>query len=339
MVHTISESTLRKSVVDEDISWDPLQNSQGCSFPGTSRSKTQNRQQSRGDRASWRFEQRPSRRQGLTSEGFSLFVSENISLFSASNALYLIFITRFVSFEPVVPTIRSRPCSRLPKGPRDCVHVYNSTMEWIYRWITPHKAPSFRIRTKLNSEEATRRLIKIRQGLELPKQQVIDLCRVVERDGKLEEQLGAMDRELDLTVDMLEGCYVGEREYLGNAVLVLEELLCKIKNLLLQVALAAYSGQGIPDGCALRARGLADQLKKLRKVLIKVREAVREEFCSHVATVTAGSTWLAKIWGPKRISKSAIGDGICVEEHWEREHLFTGIAWRHRQRCTCLDYC
>ena len=45
------------------------------------------------------------------------------------------------------------------------------------------------VSTRLNGNEAHRRLSEVQQGLRYPRTQIIKLCRMLEKDGKLEHEL------------------------------------------------------------------------------------------------------------------------------------------------------
>ena len=220
------------------------------------------------------------------------------------------------------------------------MNTFTTTMEWIWGWIRRSPERSFRVRIKLNAKEAIYRFIKIRGGLGLPNKHITQLCRMVEKDGQLEGQLRVTAREISSTIRTLEKNRVGEREYLGHAVLEFERLLSEIKSLLWQVDMATKNQQNIPSGFYLRAAGLANQLRGERKLLSRLRVVLRTEngIPQAAATKCAVPMWMEKIWVFARISKFMNSGKVSVEEHHQRKHLFTGDKWRQSSRCNCLDY-
>ncbi|EXJ81850.1 hypothetical protein A1O1_07915 [Capronia coronata CBS 617.96] len=207
-------------------------------------------------------------------------------------------------------------------------------MGWIRDWIKVSSQESFRVKTKLNSEEAGRRFKKIQQNFTPSKERIMEVCKE-EMDTRLEGVCSATEMEISLSVQLLNEHYVGEREYLGSAVLTFEGIVSKTKDLLLRVELARQTGQRLPYGFGLRAQGLADQLRYGCRLLIDMRRRVEQESRMAVEGTEnerwTGWTGWARLWG--RGTRSP-----AMEEHHEREHLFTGLGWRKRQGCRCLDY-
>lgn len=203
----------------------------------------------------------------------------------------------------------------------------------------PKVEPSFRVRIKLNSDEAIRRFDKIRQrGLQLSKAEIIETCRVLERDGKLENALFMIDIELLTSIQALHDQKIGEREFLGEAVMEFEKLLLPIRGLLCETRLAMQARQEIPKGLHLRAHVLAVQLHERSRALFRMRQTMRNEAAQARAAHTKAEEkgvwkWMGRIWFLGRTRKVRV-----VQEHHEREHLFTGIAWRRGEGCRCLDY-
>ncbi|EXJ76889.1 hypothetical protein A1O3_10046 [Capronia epimyces CBS 606.96] len=205
-------------------------------------------------------------------------------------------------------------------------------MEWIRGWNKAPVQETFRVKTKLNSEEAVRRFNTLRQEWALPMNRMIELCREEGVDKRLEEELEATMEDLSLSKQLLSEHCVGEREYLGTAVLKSEGMLSKTKDLLLRVDLAQRTRQRLPHGFHLRVQALTTQLGEGRRLLVSMRHKVEEESHQTAAGEGAGS---ARGTGWAYLSGNTKG---VAEEHHEREHLFTGLGWRQPQRCRCLDY-
>lgn len=229
--------------------------------------------------------------------------------------------------------------------PGQYLDMYQTTMDRIWGWMSYPKVESFRVRIKLNSEEAIWRFIRSRQVLHLRKQQIIDIGRQAEQDGQLENALDVVDLEILISIIALRAYGVGERKDLGEAVLTFEELLSQAKDLLDRTQQAIHSHRGIPPGFHQRAKSLASKLQESTKLLLRMREAIREE--ARTVAVTGAKvdsedlpwhSWMARLWGTMRRRNSPSGERVASEEHHEREHLFTGNGWANRRRCACLDY-
>ncbi|OAP55843.1 hypothetical protein AYL99_09995 [Fonsecaea erecta] len=233
--------------------------------------------------------------------------------------------------------------------------------QFLRRWLwpaTPKIAPpAFRVRTKLNSEEAVRRLHKIRDSLQMTKEEIVDVCRMVERDGRLQGALFKTDAELLVTILAVRTYNVGEREYLGTAVLTFERLMARTRALFLKAHPAVRTYQGsTPSELHFLASTLADELYNSMATLTNVRERVRNEvypdLAAKVEVQISWSKWVCLLYTRRnngREMKAERGGGCgggggngiirVAEEHHEREHLFTanGMAY-NGGRCRCLDY-
>lgn len=196
---------------------------------------------------------------------------------------------------------------------------------------------TFAVRIRLNGNEAIRRLGGIRRGLHFPRSRIIKLCRMLEKDGKLEQQLQQTNVQIHGSVQILKECNVGEREDLGTAVLVLEHLVAKTQDLLQGVQQAAQSGYGIPSGFYLRADSLVHDFERELKFLTKVRKAIQTESGSQLAKVShyrrGFFAWVRRLflWPEPVVVQQRV-------EHHQREHIFSGYTWEVERRCKCLDY-
>lgn len=214
-------------------------------------------------------------------------------------------------------------------------------MAWIHRLFTPPPtppSPSFRIRIKLTSAEATRRLRKIRTGLGLSKRRVTKICRAIKGDGTLQQQLYHAKKELSASIRLLEASHVGEREYLGSTILLFEALLRQTKQLLARVNNTMRTVEGVPSLCGVLAGDLARQIREARAILGQMRQSIREEtkLSLDVAKIERPGMWVMR-WFRALVRGKAQGRGR-KEDHHDREHLFTGHAYLVREGCRCLDY-
>ncbi|EXJ70819.1 uncharacterized protein A1O5_05809 [Cladophialophora psammophila CBS 110553] len=221
------------------------------------------------------------------------------------------------------------------------------------RWLwpsTPKKASqTFRVHTKLNSEEALRRFLKIRDSLQMTKQEIVDICRMLEEDGQLQAALFKADTELLVTILAVRTYKVGEREYIGTAVLALEDLMSRTRTLFLKAHPAVRSYRGsTPSELHFLARTLAQEIHQSIKCLASMREQVRNEVypddAASVEVQTNWRAWICQLYGggsnSGRGMKAESGNSVQrAKEHHEREHLFTRNGWEHNGgRCRCLDY-
>lgn len=195
---------------------------------------------------------------------------------------------------------------------------------------------TFAVKIRLNADEAIRRFHGVRRGLCFSKVQIIKLCRMLEKDGRLEQQLGRADLQILSCLQILGDHPVGEREYLGTAVLVLEGLLGKTRDLLVGVHLATRNGQDVPSGFYLKAQCLVQDFEDKVKVLVQMRKAILREFDNsrfEKASAKKGylSGFLKWFQRPKK-------DGVDEREHNQREHIFSGYLWQFEGECKCLDY-
>lgn len=192
--------------------------------------------------------------------------------------------------------------------------------------------------TKLNSKEAGRRFSRIRKDFVPLKKRLIELCHQEGVDGMLQDDLSATEREILVSIQVLDEHRVGEREFLGTAVLTLEGILSKTKDLLLRVDLAQQTGQRLPHGFQLRVQGFVAELREGCMLLARMRCTVEEESRPAVAADGAGGAgWTSWTFWRRLFGKSN-NTRVVAEEHHEREHLFTGLGWRYREECRCLDY-
>lgn len=196
---------------------------------------------------------------------------------------------------------------------------------------------TFAVRIRLNGNEAIRRLGGIRRGLHFPRSRIIKLCRLLEKDGKLEQQLHQTNVQIHGSVQILKECNVGEREDLGTAVLVLEHLVAKTQDLLQEVQQAAQSGYDIPSGFYLRADSLVHDFERELKFLTKVRKAIQIEPEPQLAKVCHRKrglfAWVRRlfVWTEPVVVRQRV-------EHHQREHIFSGYTWEVERRCKCLNY-
>ncbi|KIW25951.1 uncharacterized protein PV07_09085 [Cladophialophora immunda] len=219
---------------------------------------------------------------------------------------------------------------------------------WFWPSTPKIATPSFRIRTKLNSDEAVRRLHKIRTSLQMTKQEIVDICRTVEQDGQLQGALFKADTELLVTILAVRTYHVGEREYIGAAVLTFERLMARTRALFLKAhpAVRTYRGS-TPSELHFLARMLAEEIHKSMAILTSVREKVRNEVYPDVAATVevqiSWRKWVCLLHGRRLHGRGRRAEGgnsvRRVQEHHEREHLFTGNGMAHNGgRCRCLDY-
>ncbi|KAL2434003.1 hypothetical protein ABEF95_013294 [Exophiala dermatitidis] len=192
-------------------------------------------------------------------------------------------------------------------------------MECIRRRKMAPDPSAFKVKTKLNSDEAARRSNKTRGGLIHARDRITGLCLGFEAK-RLEVELLQTEADLTSIIGLLGRHRVGEREYLGRAVLTFERILSNTTDLLLRVDLARHTGQNTPHGFSTRAEGLVEQLQKGRRLLAKMEENVA-----------------AETRGKDRSFFSGWSEDV-LQEHHDREHLFTGLGWKEPERCHCLDY-
>ncbi|KAL2397853.1 hypothetical protein ABEF93_005662 [Exophiala dermatitidis] len=194
-------------------------------------------------------------------------------------------------------------------------------MECIRRRTKASDPSAFKIKTKLNSDEAARRFNKIRGGLIHARNRITGLCLGSEAK-RLKVELLQTEADLTSIIGLLGRHCVGEREYLGSAVLTFERILSNTTDLLLRVDLARQTGQNTPHGFSTRAEGLVEQLREGCKLLAKMEENL------NVGAETRGKS---------RSFFSGWSEDV-LQEHHDREHLFTGLGWKEPERCDCLDY-
>ncbi|KIX97367.1 uncharacterized protein Z520_06819 [Fonsecaea multimorphosa CBS 102226] len=219
---------------------------------------------------------------------------------------------------------------------------------WLWPLTSKRATPSFRIRTKLNSDEALRRLHKVRASLQMSKEEIVDICQMVEREGKLQRALFEADTELLVTILAVRTYHVGEREYIGTAVLTFESLMARTRALFLKAHPALRTWRGsTPSELHFLARTLAEEIHSSLVILTSVREKIRkEDYPDDTAKVEVQISWTKWMCLPCGRSNSGRGmkadSGNSIrrsEEHHEREHLFTGNGMAvNGGRCRCLDY-
>ena len=178
--------------------------------------------------------------------------------------------------------------------------------------------PSFSVRIRVDSNEALRRLQHQFDRRSFPPQRRLSsLVAPADPDGLLWEALGGFEDDVAAAFDELQCMYVGERTYLAEGVLGVEEVFPKIRQLLKDLD-KAYEARYIPEGLFLRAARLVAKVEGTRDVLEDMRTMLAKELAT-VATqrqLTTKESWPQKVleWahgGRPGVCGSRVDDG-CV---------------------------
>jgi hypothetical protein len=190
---------------------------------------------------------------------------------------------------------------------------------------------TFRVRIKLDSEETVRRLRRLPKKLGFSRKYIIYLIQKVDKDGDLRNELIFAERQIVSTVELLETAEVNEREYLAEAVLDIEAVFRRLKQLLMLLDKCLEVWGHAQPGCYLRASYLIQELRSKKMCFQKLRDAFKREFAGLPQRCPGVLGWVAyQLHSAAEWFHVSHGQDTTT---WHRDnpHTYPG-------RCVCKEY-
>ena len=166
-------------------------------------------------------------------------------------------------------------------------------------------------------------------------------CQVMEPSGRLGLALRKANEHLLIAMVALRAHSVGERQYMGDAVMLYEELSKQLFQILGRATPYQHKYRSRWRLLSLQANGLADHIGWSFAVLDEMRKQLNNDTDAARFRQVQSSTWTAwfvdwmcVLTQRKRTSEN--GGRKQLQDHHEREHLFTNKT--PVGTCTCLDY-
>ena len=196
--------------------------------------------------------------------------------------------------------------------------------------MTPPES-TFRVRIKLDSYESKRRLRSLERKIGFPRGYLIGLIRMVDLEGKLQNELQLAEHQISITVELLELAQVDEREYMATGVLAVEAGFKKLRGLLRQLDGYVEKELSVPSGCYLLAATLANELNSERMGLYRLRKSFENEVVPQPKTRPTRRGAMLEM---TVLQATSCGSKIraVVPAHYETERVYSNGG------CSCREY-